>query len=156
MQEANDKVCLIQKHLKTARSRQKSYADHRRKDLDFEVGDQVFLKVSPWKGIMRFGKKGKLSLRFVGPFEVIDRVGPVAYRISLPPNMDNIHNVFHVSMLRKYLHDPSHVLKMEPVEIKQDLSYEEMPVEILDRKEQVLRTKKIPLVKVLWRNHTVE
>ena len=156
MQETTEKVRTIQQHMRTAQSRQKSYADHRRKDLEFNVGDRVFLKVSPWKGVMRFGKKGKLSPRYIGPFEILERVGFFAYRLALPSNLEKIHNVFHVSLLRKYMPDSSHVLTVEPVELGANLTYEEQPVQILDRKEQVLRTKKIPLVKVLWRNQNVK
>lgn len=151
-----EKVKIIRERLKTAQGRQKNYADKRRKDLEFQQGDRVFLKVSPWKGIMRFGKKGKLSPRYIGPYEVLERIGKVAYRLALPPELSRIHNVFHVSMLRKYIPDPSHVLSYQPVELNEDLTYEEEPVDILDRKEQVLRTKRIPLVKVLWKSHSIE
>ena len=120
------------------------------------MGDMVFLKVSPWKGVIRFGKKGKLSPRYIGPFEVLEKVGEVAYRVALPPRLAGVHNVFHVSMLRKYVHSPSHVIDYEPLQIREDFSYEEMPVQILDSKEKMLRTKVIKLVKVLWRNHLVE
>jgi hypothetical protein len=151
-----EKVKIIRQRLKTAQSRQKSYADKRRRDLEFQVGDRVFLKISPWKGIMRFGKKGKLSPRYIGPYEILARVGEVAYQLALPPELSQIHDVFHVSVLRKYMSDPSHVLTYQPVELREDLTYEERPVQILDRKEQVLRTKRIPVVKVLWRSQTVE
>ena len=104
------------------------------------------------KGVMRFGKKGKLSPRFVGSFEVLERVGEVAYRIVLPPALLGIYNVFHESMLRKYILEPSHVLSYEPLQIRDDLSYEEVSVKILDRKEQVLRNRTISWVKVLWKN----
>nr|XP_011462115.1 PREDICTED: uncharacterized protein LOC105350846 [Fragaria vesca subsp. vesca] len=137
-------------------SRQKSYADVRRRDLEFQVGDWVFLKLSPWKGVVRFGKRGKLSPRYIDPYEIIERVGSLAYRLALPPELSRIHNVFHVSMLRKYIADPSHVLQEQPISLTRDLTYEEEPVQILDRKEQVLRNKTIPLVKVLWRSHQVE
>ena len=103
---------------------------------------------------MRFGKKGKLSPRFVGPFEVLERIGVVAYRLALPPLLSAVHNVFHVSMLRKYISDPSHVLNYEPLQLNQDLTYEEKPVRILDTKEKELRNKVILLVKVLWKNHS--
>ncbi|GAV59055.1 Chromo domain-containing protein [Cephalotus follicularis] len=105
---------------------------------------------------MRFGKKGKLSPRYIGPFEILERIGEVAYRLALPPNLSHIHNVFHVSLLRKYMANPSHFLRVEPMQVHEDLSYNEQPVEILDYKEQVLRSKTIPLVKVLWRNHKVK
>jgi hypothetical protein len=106
------------------------------------------------RGVMRFGKKGKLSPRYVGPFEILERVGPVAYKLGLPPALSGIHNVFHISMLRRYVSDPSHILSYEPLQVQEDLSYEEMPMKILDRKDQVLRNKTIRLVKVLWRNHS--
>uniref|UniRef100_A0A2N9F2L4 RNA-directed DNA polymerase n=1 Tax=Fagus sylvatica TaxID=28930 RepID=A0A2N9F2L4_FAGSY len=141
IQRTCEKVDLIRERLRTAQSRQKSYADKRRKDLEFEVGDMVFLRVAPMKGVMRFGKKGKLSPRFVGPFEILEKIGPVAYRLALPPALSGIHNVFHVSMLRKYIPEPSHVLSYDQLQIKDDLSYEEVPIEILDRKEHMLRTK---------------
>ena len=105
---------------------------------------------------MRFGKKGKLSPRFVGPFEILKCIGKVAYKLDLPPTLAGVHNVFHVSMLRKYIPDPSHVLNYEPLKIKDNLTYEEVPFQILDHKDQVLRTQTISLVKVLWKNHTVE
>ncbi|KAL5537390.1 hypothetical protein UlMin_045543 [Ulmus minor] len=110
--------------MKTAQSRQKSYADRRRRPLEFKEGDFVFLKVAPMKGVMRFGKKGKLSPRYIGPFEILERIGKVAYKLALPPELD--------------------------------LTYQEQPVQILDRKDKALRNKVIPLVKVLWRNHKVE
>ncbi|KAL5553282.1 hypothetical protein UlMin_040683 [Ulmus minor] len=107
-------------------------------------------------GVMRFGKKGKLSPRFIGPFEILERVGKVAYKLALPPELSSVHNVFHVSMLKKYVSGPSHVLEHEPIQVNEDLTYEEKPVQILDRKDKTLRNKVIPLVKVLWRNHKIE
>ena len=130
--------------------------DNRRKELKFEMGDQVFLRVSPWKGILRFGKRGKLSPRYIGPYEIVDKVGEVAYRLRLPLELANIHDVFHISMLRKYIADPSHILKDQPIQLKENLTYEEHPVEILDRRDQVLHNKLISLVKELWRSHKVE
>ena len=105
---------------------------------------------------MRFGNKGKLSPRFIGPYEVIEKVCPGAYRLALPPELENMHNVFHVSMLRRYRSDPSHVVYSETIELRPYLTYEEEPVEILAREVKELRNKKIPLVKVLWRNHKTE
>ncbi|XP_073064078.1 uncharacterized protein [Primulina eburnea] len=140
-------VALIQERMKTAQSRQKSYADVRRRPLAFEVGDHVFIKIAPVKGVMRFGKKGKLSPRYIGPFEILDKIGDRAYRLALPPDLDRIHNVFHVSMLRKYLANPSHVLRYESLELLPNLSYDEMPVQILDRKVKVSGTKKLALSK---------
>ena len=120
------------------------------------MGDRVFLKVFPWKGVLRFGRRGKLRPRYIGPYEIIARVRPVAYRLDLPPELSKVHNVFHVSMLRKYIPDPSHVLRHQPVQLKENLTYEETLVQIVDRKEQVLRSKVIPLVKVLWGNHGIK
>ncbi|XP_059639261.1 uncharacterized protein LOC132281583 [Cornus florida] len=154
--ETTEKIKLIRQRLLTAQSRQKSYADKRRRPLSFEVGDHVFLRVSPRKGLMRFGKSGKLSPRFIGPFEILDRVGEVAYRLALPPQLDRVHNVFHVSMLRKYEPDPSHILSWVDVDIDEDVCYEEGPVQILDTQRKVLRNKTIPMVKVLWRHRGVE
>ena len=102
------------------------------RDLEFQVGDQVFMRISPWKGVLRFEKKGKLSPRYMGPYEIVERIGEVAYRLRLPPELAIIHDVFHVSMLRKYISDPSHVLRDQPVELKEDLNYEERPVQIVD------------------------
>ncbi|KAL0537638.1 hypothetical protein IC582_026621 [Cucumis melo] len=99
------------------------FPDVRRKDLEFEVGDKVFLKVAPMRGVLRFERRGKLSPRFVGPFEILERIGPVAYRLALPPSLSTVHDVFHVSMLRKYMPDPSHVVDYEPLEIDENLSY---------------------------------
>ena len=132
--------------------RQKSYGDMKRKYIRYEVDEKMFLKVSPWKKVMRFGKKGKLSPRFIGPYEVIEKVGPIAYLIALPPDLEKIHNVFHVSMLRRYRSDPSHVVSSQTIELRPDLTYEEEPVEILAQEVKELWNKGIPLVKVLWRN----
>ena len=144
-----DKVKVIRDRLKIAQNRHKSYADNRCRDLEFEVGDMVFLKISPWKGVLRFGKRGKQSPRYIGPYRIVERIGEVGYRLELPSDLDRIHDVFHVSMLSKYIPDPSHVLTEKPVEIQENLTYEEEPMQILDHREQVLRNKTIPLVKVL-------
>ena len=118
IQETEEKVKMIREILKVATDRQKSYVDMSRKDNRYEIGEKVFLKVSPWKKVMRFGKKGKLSPRFIGPYEVIEKVDPVAYRLALPLELENIHNVFHVSMLRRYRLDPSHVVSSETIEVR--------------------------------------
>ena len=110
IRDTSENVSLIRRRLFTAQSQQKSYADVRRRPLEFEVGDHVFLKVMPKRGLVRFGKRGKLSPRFIGPFEILDRIGTVAYRLTLPASMLGVHEVFHVSMLRKYTPDPSHVV----------------------------------------------
>src|SRR5262249_41973491 len=112
-----ERVPIIKERLKTAFSRQKSYADPHSRHVEFGVGEYVFIKVSPMKGIMRFGKKGKLAPRYVGPFEIIDRVGEIAYHLALSPEFSHVHPVFHISMLRKYVPDPSHVLPPQSVEL---------------------------------------
>ncbi|KAL0536821.1 hypothetical protein IC582_025783 [Cucumis melo] len=141
VQSTNEAIQKIRSRMHNTQSRQKSYADVRRKDLEFDVGDKVFLKLSP---------------RFVGSFEILERIGPVAYRLALPPSLSAVHDVFHVSMLRKYVLDPSYVVDYEPLEIDENLSYTEQPVEVLAREVKMLRNREIPLVKVLWRNHRVE
>ena len=156
VQITSEKVSIIQQRLKTAFSRQKSYADPKRKDVLFSVGDLVFLKVSPMKGVMRFGKKKKLAPRYIEPFEIRSRVGEVAYRLVLPPELSRIHPAFHESMLRKYIADPSHVLQPQAAELSENLTYEEFLVAIVDRQIRQLRTKEILMVKVLWSNHTAE
>ena len=139
-----------------AQSRQKAYAGQRQRPLEFTDGDKVFLKVSPMKSVMHIGRRNKLGPRYVGPFEILERIGPLAYRLALPPEIEKVHNVFHVSQLRKYISDPSHVLKYTPLQIQEDLSYTVEPVEILDRKEKQLRNKMIPLIKVLWRSQKIK
>ena len=128
----------------------------RRKDIRYEIGEKVFLKVSPWKKVMRFGKNGKLRPRFIELYEVIEKVGPVAYRLALPPELEKIHNVFHVSMLRRYRSNPTHVVSSKMIELIPNLTYEEEPVEILAQEVKELWKKGIPLVKLLWRNHKTE
>ncbi|KAL6321907.1 hypothetical protein AAG906_035616 [Vitis piasezkii] len=138
-----EKVSLIKERLKATQN------------LEFEVGDHVFLKVSPIKSIMRFGRKWKLSPHFVGPFEVLERVDTLAYKVALPPSLSKIHNVFHVSTLRKYIYDPSHVVELEPIQIYEDLTYEEVPVQIVDVMDKVLRHAIVKLLKVQWSNHSI-
>ena len=139
-----------------AQSRQKRYEDVRRQPLEFEVGDHVFLKVMPKRGVIRFGKRGKLSSRFIGPFEILERIDTVAYRFGLPPSMSGVHEVFHVSMLRKYTSDPAHVVDWGQIEVDIDGTFEEGPVCILDSRDQVLLRKTVRLVRVLWRHYGVE
>ena len=128
----------------------------RRQPLEFEVGDQVFLKVMPKRGVVKFGKQGKLLSRFVGPFEILERVGTVAYLFALPPSMSGVHEVFHVSMLRKYTLDPAHVVDWEQIEVDTDGTFEEEPMCIFDSRDQVLRRKTVRLVRVLWRHYGME
>ena len=131
IQETEEKVKIIRERLKLVVDRQKFYTDMKRKDIQYEIGEKVFLKVSPWKKVMRFEIRGKLSPRFIESYEVIEKVGSVAYRLVLPPELEKIHNVFHISMLRMYRSDPSHVVSSEIIELHLDLTYEEEPVEIL-------------------------
>ncbi|KAL0420529.1 UNVERIFIED_CONTAM: Transposon Tf2-11 polyprotein [Sesamum latifolium] len=154
VQETVEKIQIVKKCLKAAQDRQKSYVDEHRREMEYEVGDKVFLKVSPWKGILRFGRQGKLSLRYIGPYEIIERIGPLAYRLALPMELSQIHDVFHVSMLRRYRSDPSHVIRELEIEISEELTYVEKPTEILDRSIRKLRNKEIPMVKVRWTHHS--
>ena len=149
-------VPIIRERIKTAASRQKSYADVRRRQLEFQEGDLVLLKVSPMKGVVRFGKKGKLAPRYIGPFEILQKIGNVSYKLDLPASMARIHPVFHVSMLRKFVSDPSKVLSEPDVEVQEDLTYVEQPVRIIDTQIRKLRNKEIPMVKVLWNHHNME
>ena len=114
------------------------------------------MKVSPTRGVVRFGKRGKLSPRFIGPFEVVQRIGECAYRLAFPPSLSRVHDVFHVSMLRKYIIDPSHVLDYTGLQLDDRLTLEEYPVRLLDREERVLRNHSIPFVKVAWSHHSDE
>ena len=151
IRDTSEKVSLIRQRLLTAQSLQKSYVDVRRRPLEFEVGDHVFLKVMPKREMVRFGKRGKLSPRFIEPFEILEKVGTVAYQLALPPNMIGVHKVFHISMIRKYTPDPAHVVDWGQIEVDTDRTFEEGPVSILDSRDQVLRRKTVRLVRVLWR-----
>ena len=135
VRDISKKVELIRKRLLMAQSLQKSYADRRRRPLEFEVGNHVFLKVMPKREVVRFGKRGNLSPRFIGPFEVLERVGMVAYRLALPPNLSSVHVVFHVSMIRKYTLDPTHVVDWGKLVVDVDETFEEGPVYIMDSRE---------------------
>jgi hypothetical protein len=154
--EAEEKVKVIQKNLRAAQSRQKSYFDKRRKPLKFEVGDHVYLRVSPTKGVQRFGVKGKLAPRYVGPFEIIEECGPVAYKIQLPSHLSSIHNVFHVSQLKKCVRVPTEVVDQQEVWVEPDLSYVAQPLKILDQKERGTRRKTVRMYKIQWNLHTEE
>ena len=136
--------------------RQKSYADLKRKDIEYKVGDKVFLKVSPWRKILRFGKKGKLGPRFIRSYEILERIGLVAYRLALLPALAKLHNVFHVSMLRRYRSNESHILPVQNVQVQSDFTYDEEPKAILAREVKQLRNKQVPLIKVLWQHHGIE
>ncbi|GJY94080.1 reverse transcriptase domain-containing protein [Tanacetum coccineum] len=150
VQETTEKISQIKDRLKAARDRQKSYADRRRKPLEFSVGDYVLLKVSPLKGVVRFGKKWKLAPRFVGPFEIIEKVGPVAYRLDLPEELNGVHDTFHVSNLKKCLADPTLKVPLDEIRVDAKLNFVEEPVEILEREFKKLKRSRIAIVKVRW------
>ncbi|KAF5791261.1 putative nucleotidyltransferase, Ribonuclease H [Helianthus annuus] len=148
--ETTDKVKKVRDNLQAARSRQKNYADLKRKPLDFQVGDRVLLKVSPWKGVIRFGKKGKLAPRYVGPFKIVERIGKVAYRLELPPELGNVHPTFHVSNLKRCLAYENLHIPLDEIRVDKTLKFVEKPVEIMEREVKWLKCKRIPLVKVRW------
>ncbi|GKA59361.1 putative reverse transcriptase domain-containing protein [Tanacetum coccineum] len=150
VQETTEKISYIEDRLKVVRDHQKSYADKRRKPLEFNIGDYVLLKVSPWKGAVCFGKKGKLAPRFVGPFEIIEKVGLVAYRLRLPKELNGVHDTFYVSNLKKCLVDPTLQVPLDEIQIDAKLNFVEEPVEILETKLKKLKRSRIAIVKVQW------
>jgi hypothetical protein len=152
IQEAEEQVCIIWENLRVAQTRQKSYSDNRR-PLEFEEGDYVYLKVSPLRGMRRFKVKGKLSPRYIGPFLIFRRVGEMTYQLELPASLSNVHNVFHVSQLKKCLRVPEEQLPMEELGVQGDLTYTEYPIKILDTLTRVTRNKVIKMCKVQWSHH---
>ncbi|GJV61445.1 putative reverse transcriptase domain-containing protein [Tanacetum coccineum] len=150
IQETTEKIVLIKQRMQAAQDRQKSYADRKRKPMEFEVGDRVMLKVSPWKGVVRFGKRGKLNPRYVGPFKVLAKVGKVAYRLELPQELSRVHHTFHVSNLKKCYADEPLVMPLEGIHVDNKLQFVEEPVEIMEREIKRLKRSRIPLVKVRW------
>nr|GEX11129.1 putative reverse transcriptase domain-containing protein [Tanacetum cinerariifolium] len=148
VQETTEKISQIKARLKATRDRQKNYANKRRKPLEFNVGDHVLLKVSPWKAVVHFWKKGKLASRFVGPFEITERIGPVAYRLRLPEELNGVHDTFHVSNLKKCLADPTLHVPLEEIQVDAKLNFVEEPVEILEREFKKLKWSRIPIIKV--------
>ncbi|GKA31234.1 putative reverse transcriptase domain-containing protein [Tanacetum coccineum] len=150
IQETTEKIVLIKQRMQAAQDRQKSYADRKRKPMEFEVGDRVMLKVSPWKGVVRFGKRGKLNPRYVGPFKVLAKVGKVAYRLELPQELSRVHHTFHVSNLKKCYADEPMVMPLEGIHVDDKLQFVEEPVEIMEREIKRLKRSRIPLVKVRW------
>ncbi|GJU22997.1 putative reverse transcriptase domain-containing protein [Tanacetum coccineum] len=150
IQETTEKIVLIKQRMQAAQDRQKSYADRKRKPMEFEVGDRVMLKVSPWKGVVRFGKRGKLNPRYVGPFKVLAKVGKVAYRLELPQELSRVHHTFHVSNLKKCYADEPLVMPLEGIHVDDKLQFVEEPVEIMEREIKRLKRSRIPLVKVRW------
>jgi hypothetical protein len=154
--EVEENIKMVWENLKIAQSRQQSYADTRRRDLSFEVGDFVYLKVSPIRGVRRFGVKGKLAPLYVGPYQILAKRGEVAYQLSLPENLSIVHDVFHVSQLKKCLRVPEEQLLVEGLEVQEDLAYIEKPTQILETTDRVTRRKTIRMCKVRWGHHSEE
>ncbi|GJR62193.1 hypothetical protein Tco_1504355 [Tanacetum coccineum] len=150
VRETTEKIIQIKHRLQASRDRQKCYADKRRKPLEFQVGDKVMLKVSPWKGVIRFGKRGKLNPRYIGPFKILAKVGTVAYRLELPEKLSRVHSTFHVSNLKKCLSDEPLAIPLDEIHIDEKLHFIEEPVEIMDREVKRLKQSRIPIVKVRW------
>jgi hypothetical protein len=150
VQQTTEKIKMIQEKLRASQSRQKSYYDKKRKNVEFKEGDHVFLKVSPTTGIGRALRSRKLTPKFIGPYEILGRVGEVAYRIALPPYLSNLHNVFHISQLRKYVPDPTHVIEVDDIQVRENLTVEAIPLRIEGREVKKLRNKEIASVKVVW------
>ncbi|GKC24582.1 putative reverse transcriptase domain-containing protein [Tanacetum coccineum] len=150
VQKATKKISQIKDRLKAARDRQKRYADKRRKLLEFSVGDYVLLKVSPWKCVVRFWKKGKLTPRFVGPFEITERIGQAAYRLRLPEELNGVHDTFHVSNLKKCLADLTLQVPLDEIQVDAKFNFVEEPVEILEKEFKKLKQSRIAIVKVRW------
>jgi hypothetical protein len=153
IQEVEEQIRIIRENLRVAQIRQKSYADNRRRPLEFEEGDYVYLKVSPLRGMKRFKVKGRLFPRFSGPFWVFRQVGEMAYQLELLDNRSDVHNVFHVSQLKKCLRVPEEQLSMEELSARSDLTYTENPVQILDALTRVTRNRVIKMCKVQWSHH---
>ena len=152
--DAEQMVQAVRENLRIAQSRQKSYADGKRRDLTFSVGDHVYLKVSPMRGIRRFNVKGKLAPRYVGPFKVLERKGEVAYRLELPLSLSGVHDVFHISQLKRCLRVPEEQAPLDGVDVQEDLTYTEHPVKILETSERVTRNKRIKMCRVQWSHHS--
>jgi hypothetical protein len=148
LQEAKKQVCMVRENLRVAQSRQKSYVDHRRRELSFEVGDFVYLKVSPMRGLHHFKVRGKLAPRFIGSFKITEKRGEVTYQLELPSQLSDVHNMFHVSQLKKCLCVPEEQFPMEDLSTSEDLSYQDYPVNILETSERVTRNKRIKMCKV--------
>ena len=156
VRQTTEQIKRIQSKMLIAQSRQKSYADTRRKSIEFQEGDHVFLKVTPTIGVGKVIKLKRLSPRFINPFQILKRIGPVAYQIALPPHLSNLHEVFHVSQLRKYHPNPTHFLEPESIQLKEDLTFCVPSARIVDKSSRQLQNKTMLLVKVAWRKEGVE
>ena len=154
LKDAERQVQTMRENLRVAQSRQKSYADTRRRELVFEIGDYVYLKVSPMRSVRRFNMKGKLAPRYIGPFKILERRGEVAYQLELAESLSGVYDVFHVSQLKKCLRVSEEQIPLEELTIKEDLTYEEFPVKILETAERVTRSRVIKMCKVQWNRYT--
>jgi hypothetical protein len=154
VKETEEKVQRIRHHFKEAQARQKNYADKQRRPLFFQVKDHVYLKVSPMKGVNRFGVKGKLAPRYIGPFPILEQCGPVAYRLQLPETLSIVHNVFHLSQLKKCLRIPDQTINVVDVALEPDLTYSTYPIRVSDQKDRINRKRNLKFYKVQWNQHT--
>ena len=154
IQDAEEQVRIIREKLKTAQSRQKSQYDRHHKAVTFEVDEKAYLRVTPLKGTHRFGIKGKLAPRYIGPFRILAKRGEVAYQLELPPHLSKVHDVFHVSQLRRCFSDPIREVDHETLDLQDNLSYREYPVRILDQAERTTRRRNLKFLKVQWSNHS--
>jgi hypothetical protein len=153
LHNAEEQVRTIRDNLRVAQPRQKNYVDTHRRELTFKVGDYVYLKVSPMRNVRRFNMKGKLAPRYVGPFKILERCEEVAYQLELPESLSGVHDVFHVSQLKKCLRVPEEKIPLEELAVKEDLTYEEYPKKILETVERVTRSRTIKMCKVQWNQY---
>jgi hypothetical protein len=154
VRETEEKVQRIIHNLREAQAHQKSYADKRRQPLYFQVEDYVYLKVSPMKGVSRFKVKGKLAPWYIGPFPILEQCGPVAYRLQLPETLSAVHNVFHVSQLKKCLRVLDQTVEVADVSLEPDLTYSEHPIRVLDQKDRITRRRTLKFYNIQWNQHT--
>jgi hypothetical protein len=152
--EAEEKVKQIQANILATQSRQKSYTDKRRSPLEFEVGDHVYLRVSSMKGVYRFGIKGKLAPRYIGPYPIIDKYGPTSYQVELPVKLSGIYNVFHVSQLKRCLKPKEDIVIEDTIPLEPDLTYKAYPIKILDQQDRVTCNKTTRFYKIQWNDHS--
>jgi hypothetical protein len=152
--EAEEKVKQIQANILAAQSHQKSYTNKRHRPLEFEVGDHVYLRVSPMKGVHRFGIKGKLAPRYIGPYPILDKYGPTSYQVELPAKLSGVHNVFHVSQLKRCLKPPTDVVIEDTIPLEPDLTYKAYPIKVLNQQDRVTRNKTTRFYKIQWNDHS--
>jgi hypothetical protein len=156
IKEAEATICRIQDNLKAAKSRQETYANKRCRPLEFKVGNHVYLRVSPMKGMKRFGVKGKLAPHYNGSFPILEKCGSMAYKLDLPPSLAGVHDIFHMLQLKRCLKAPVDIMLPEVAPLEVDLSYPEHPIKVLDQKDYVTRRKTIKFFKIQWSNHSEE